>query len=86
MIVSFRGRDKLVAIVPCAFSSDAADSVEMGIKVGRKVLGLTTLEVNNTLIWQTNVSVRGRDGLGSTVLGTMLSDAAVSMEMGGLKA
>ena len=29
MIVSFRGRDKLVAIVPCVFSSDAADLVEM---------------------------------------------------------
>ena len=42
-IVSFRGRDKLVAIVPCAFLTDAADLVEMGIKVGRKALGLTTL-------------------------------------------
>ena len=42
-IVSFRGRDKLVAIVPCVFLTDAADLVEMGIKVGRKALGLTTL-------------------------------------------
>ena len=71
-----------------------ADSVEMEIVVGRKTStitaitasALTTVQVNTTSIWQTRVSVRGRDGLGSTVLGTMSADAAVSVEMGGLGA
>ena len=70
-----------------------ADSVEIGM-VGRKtftitaieVPGLTTLQVNTASIWQTIVSVRGRDRLDTRVLGAILSTAAVSVEMGGLGA
>ena len=69
------------------------DSVEIGM-VGSKTstitameaLGLTTLQVNTASIWQTIVSVRGRDRLDTRVLGAILSTAAVSVEMGGLGA
>ena len=70
-----------------------ADSVEMGM-VGRKpstitelaALGLTTSQVDTALIWQTIVSVRGRDRLDTRVLGAISSTATVSVEMGGLEA
>ena len=70
-----------------------ADSVEMGM-VGRKTStitamaapGPTTLQVNTASIWQTIVSVRGRDRLDTQVLGAISSTAAVSVEMGGLGA
>ena len=89
-IISVRGRDRLVAIVSWAI----ADSVEMEIVVGRKTStitamtasGLTTLQVNTTSIWQTIVSVRGRDRLDTRVLGAISSAAAISVEMGGLGA
>jgi hypothetical protein len=69
-----------------------ADSVEMEIVVGRKTstitaitaLALTTVQVNTTSIWQTRVSVRGRDRLDTRVLGAISLAAAVSVEMGGL--
>ena len=71
-----------------------ADSVEMEIVVGRKTstitaitaLALTTVQVNTTSIWQTRVSVRGRDRLDTRVLGAISLAAAVSVEMGGLGA
>ena len=89
-IISVSGRDRLVAIVSWAI----ADWVEMEIVVRRKtstitamtVSGLTTLQVNTTSIWQTIVSVRGRDRLDTRVLGAISSAAAVSVEMGGLGA
>ncbi len=92
--VSFRGRDKLDAIVPFAISSDAADSGEVGVMVGRNsstitamtASGLTTLLVNTTLIWQRIVSVRGRDRLDTRVLGAISLAAAVLVEIGGLGA
>jgi hypothetical protein len=48
--------------------------------------GLTTLQVNTASIWQTIVSIRGRDRLDTRVLGATLSTAAVSVAMGGLGA
>ena len=70
-----------------------ADLVEMGM-VGRNTStstamaapGLTTSQVNTASIWQTIVSIRGRDRLDTRVLGATLSTAAVSVAMGGLGA
>ncbi len=92
--VSFRGRDKLDSIVPFAISSNAADSGEVGVMVGRKsstimvmtASGLTTLLVNTTSFCQRIVSVRGRDRLDTRVLWAISLAAAVLVEMGGLGA
>ena len=89
-MISVGGRDRLVAIVSWAI----AYLVEMEIVVGRKtstitamaVLGLMTLQVNTTSIWQRIVSVRGRDRLDPRVLGAISLAAAVLVEMGGLGA
>ena len=89
-IISVGGRDRLVAIVSWAI----ADLVEMEIVVGRTTstitamtaLGLTTLQVNTTSIWQIIVSVQGRDRLDTSVLGASSSAAAVLVEMCGLGA
>ena len=74
--------------------SDAADSGEVGVMVGRKsslitvmtASGRTTLQVNTTLIWQRIVSVRGRDRLDTRVLGAISLAAAVLVEKGVLGA
>jgi len=74
--------------------SDAADSGEVGVMVGRKsslitvmtASGRTTLQVNTTSIWQRIVSVRGRDRLDTRVLGAISLAAAVLVEMGVLGA
>ena len=92
--VSFRGRDKLDAIVSFVISSDAADSGEVGVMVGRKsstitamtASGLTTLLVNTTSIRQRIVSVQGRDRLDTRVLGATSLTAAVSVAMDDLGA
>ena len=90
MIISVGGRERLVAMI---VSWAIADSVEMGM-VGRNTStitamaapGLTTSQVDTASIWQTIVSVRGRDRLDTRVLGATLSTAAVSVAMGGLGA
>ena len=85
-ILSVRGRERLVALI---VSWAITDSVE-GM-VGRKpstitemaAPGLTTSQVDTASIWQTIVSVRGRDRLDTRVLGAISLTAAVSVEMGG---
>jgi len=69
------------------------DSVEMGM-VGRNTStitamaapGLMTSQVNTASIWQTIVSVQGRDRLDTRVLGATSSTAAVLVAMGDLGA
>jgi hypothetical protein len=90
MIISVGGRERLVAMI---VSWAIADLVEMGM-VGRNTstitvmaaLGLTTSQVDTASIWQTIVSVRGRDRLDTRVLGATSLTAAVSVAMGGLGA
>ena len=65
-----------------------ADSVKMGMVV-RKTSTITAMAapgLTTASIWQTIVSVQGRDRLDMRVLGATLSTAAVSVEMGGLGA
>jgi len=89
-ILSVGGRERLVALI---VSWAITDSVEKGM-VGRKpstitemaAPGLTTSQVDTASIWQTIVSVRGRDMLDTRVLGAISLSAAVSVAMGGLGA
>jgi hypothetical protein len=88
-ILSVGGRERLVALIVSWAITDLVEGM-----VGRKpstitemaAPGLTTSQVDTASIRQTIVSVRGRDMLGTRVLGAISLSAAVSVAMGGLGA